>query len=66
MRGSGGEPEDVARCEGGAAVTHLPAPSAFAWTLFLAMLSRMPKNCMAKRPLPDQTSQLAKSLGPLL
>jgi hypothetical protein len=56
----------VARCEAGAAVTHLPAPSAFAWTLFLAMLSRMPKNCMAKRPLPDQTSQLAKSLGPLL
>jgi len=48
------------------AVTHLPAPSAIAWTLFLAMLSRMPKNCMAKRVLPDQSAQLAKSLGPLL
>jgi uncharacterized membrane protein len=47
-------------------VTYLPAPSAVAWTLFLAMLSRMPKNCMAKRVLPDQTAQLAKSLGPLL
>jgi uncharacterized membrane protein len=60
------EAQAVSRRETGAAVTYLPAPSAVAWTLFLAMLSRMPKNCMAKRVLPDQTAQLAKSLGPLL
>jgi uncharacterized membrane protein len=47
-------------------VTHLPEPSALAWTLFIAMLCRIPKNCMAKRVLPDQSAQLAKSLGPLL
>jgi hypothetical protein len=66
-RGSGRElAEPVAGCEAGAAVTHLPTPSALAWTLFVAMLSRMPKNCMAKRALPDQSAQLAKSIGPLL
>jgi hypothetical protein len=47
-------------------VTHLPAPSAAAWTLCVAMLSRVPRNCMAKRVLPDQSSELAKSIGPLL
>jgi uncharacterized membrane protein len=56
----------MAGCEAGAAVTYLPEPSAFAWTLFVLMLSRMPRNCMAKRVLPDQSAQLAKSLGPLL
>jgi hypothetical protein len=30
------------------------------------MLSRMPKNCMVKRLLPEQSAQLAKSIGPLL
>jgi hypothetical protein len=47
-------------------LTQLPAPSAVAWTLILAMLSRMPKNWMVKRLLPDQSSQLAKTIGPLL
>jgi hypothetical protein len=45
-------------------MAHLPAPSAAAWTLFVAMLSRVPKNCMGKRLLPDQDSQLAKSIEP--
>jgi uncharacterized membrane protein len=56
----------MAGCKAGAAVTLLPEPSAFAWTLFIAMLCRMPRNCMAKRVLPDQSAQLAKSIGPLL
>jgi hypothetical protein len=47
-------------------VTHLPAPSTVAWTLFLAMLSRIPKNWLVKPLLPDQNSQLAKTIGPLL
>jgi hypothetical protein len=37
-----------------------------AWTLFLAMLSRTPKNWLVKPLLPDQSSQLAKTTGPLL
>jgi hypothetical protein len=56
----------VAGCEASAAVTHLPAPSATAWTLCLAMLSRIPKNWLVKPLLPDQNSQLAKTIGPLL
>jgi hypothetical protein len=36
------------------------------WTLLVAMLSKIPKDRMAKRPLPDQSSQLAKAIGPLL
>jgi hypothetical protein len=30
------------------------------------MLSRMPKDCMKKQLLPEQSSQLAKTIGPLL
>jgi len=43
-------------------MAHLPAPSAAAWTLLVAMLSRIPKDRMAKRLLPDQSSQLAKTM----
>jgi len=32
----------------------------------MMMLSRMPKDCMVKPLLPDQGSQLAKTIGPLL
>ena len=47
-------------------MTHLPAPSKAAWTLCVAMLCTMPKTCMVKRVLPEQSGQLAKSIGPLL
>jgi len=43
-------------------MAYLPAPSAAAWTLLVAMLSSIPKNRMAKRVLPDQSSQLAKTM----
>jgi len=54
------------REEAGAVVTYLPAPSVVAWTLCVAMLSRLPKDIMPNRLLPDQSSQLAKTIGPLL
>ena len=66
LQSGGDSGEVIPGREADAAVTYVLAPSAVAWTLCVAMLSRMPKNCMAKGPLPDQGGQLAKSIGPLL